>query len=75
MDGPTRNRSTRVGAAIGYALAYFIIGLGIYGAGAVVAALLAALGIIRLDPFGGMVIAAALLALGYRQASQGGRAQ
>lgn len=69
QNQPHPTPSTRLGAAIGYALAYLLGMIGLYGAGALIAALWAMLDLQwSINPFGGMLIAAVLLALGYRQA-------
>lgn len=70
MNETPSKSGTRLGRAIAYALIYVIGLLALHGAGLLLAGIAAVLGL-TIDPLGGMLLAAILFAVAYRQAGEG----
>lgn len=70
MNETPSKSGTRLGRAIAYALIYVIGLLALYGIGQALAGMLFTLGL-TIDPLGGMLLAAILFAVAYRQAGEG----
>lgn len=73
MNETPSKPGTRLGRAIAYAMLYVIGLLALYGAGMLIVAIVHMLDLpLPFNQFGGMLSAALLLAIAWRQAGEGG---